>query len=867
MGTKFELTDNGYFKSHGVDIMAFSDFYPAGHQAGVGLIMNGKRIATNGDVRFEPTPGQWQPVPKQLERNVDKDNGLIDTKLAYPDRENHLRGFNPMIFPDLEMEYHVVVKSIDGGVRVSVNLDKPIPEKYVGKLCFNMELFPGIMFGEPWLMDEQMGIFPRQPNGPVMSRESNYANTLETVALDDARADRKLLVNSGVKTYTDAGKNDGGSKDDVNPGYNPIIADDLVSEPYACGHTFVACPNNGLKRFKVISKTNAIKLYDGRMNHNNGWFVLSTELLGDVTENVLVWDIIPAVDEEWRYEPVIQVSQVGYHPEQIKMAVVELDPKHIDECAEEDIVLYKLSADGPVEVLRKKKDDWGDFLRYHYVRFDFSEVKDAGMYQVGYMNYKSTAFKIARDVYDRGVWQPVVEYFLPVQMCHMRVQEKYRVWHGLCHSDDAVMAPVNINHFDGYSQGPSTLTKYQPGDPVPGLNRGGWHDAGDFDLRIESQSGEVYNLSIAAEEFGAYSDSATVDQDRQIVEIHQPDGNNDILEQIEHGLLSIIGGYRSLGRLYRGIICSTLRQYVLLGDPANMTSGKNNIKNYDEDPESSPRWVFTEDNPVREVETASHLAAASRVIRDFRPELSAEALQIALELYESVKEVNTDDMPEGRARFIKGNMSRARIQAAVELYLATGERKYIDTILSLKDYVVENVAAVAWIIGKVWNDIDDESFKKDMWEPLKKYSEETKIASEETPYGIPYRPHIWGAGWMVQGNGVRAYFLHKAFPELFDKDAVFHALDFILGTHPGSNTASFASGVGAKSATVAYGMNRADWSYIPGGVISGTALIQPDFPELLEFPFLWQQGEYVLGGGSSNYMNLVLAAKKLCDKM
>ncbi len=95
---------------------------------------------------------------------------------------------------------------------------------------------------------------------------------------------------------------------------------------------------------------------------------------------------------------------------------------------------------------------------------------------------------------------------------------------------------------------------------------------------------------------------------------------------------------------------------------------------------------------------------------------------------------------------------------------------------------------------------------------------------------------------------------------------MYNALNFILGCHPGSNTASFASGVGAKSATVAYGLNRADWSFIPGGVVSGTALIRPDFPELLEFPFLWQQTEYVLGGGSSHYMFLVLAARQLLEK-
>ena len=136
-----------------------------------------------------------------------------------------------------------------------------------------------------------------------------------------------------------------------------------------------------------------------------------------------------------------------------------------------------------------------------------------------------------------------------------------------------------------------------------------------------------------------------------------------------------------------------------------------------------------------------------------------------------------------------------------------------------------------------------------------------KLAAE-TPYGVPYRPSIWGAGWDIQRFGFEYFFLEDAYPDIFSKETLYNALSFILGCHPGSNNASFASGVGARSATVAYGLNRADWSYIPGGVVSGTALIRPDFPELLEFPFLWQQVEYVLGGGSSHYMFLVLAANK-----
>ncbi len=103
---------------------------------------------------------------------------------------------------------------------------------------------------------------------------------------------------------------------------------------------------------------------------------------------------------------------------------------------------------------------------------------------------------------------------------------------------------------------------------------------------------------------------------------------------------------------------------------------------------------------------------------------------------------------------------------------------------------------------------------------------------------------------------------------MFSKpDRIFNALQFVLGCHPGINTASFASGVGVKSLTAAYGVNRADLSYIPGGVASGTAIIRPDLPELKEnWSFLWQQTEYVMGGGETDFMFLVLATNQLLKK-
>ena len=59
-----KINENGYYELPGLNIMVFDDFYPEGHQGGVTLVQFGKRVAANGDVRLEPIPGQWAPVPK-----------------------------------------------------------------------------------------------------------------------------------------------------------------------------------------------------------------------------------------------------------------------------------------------------------------------------------------------------------------------------------------------------------------------------------------------------------------------------------------------------------------------------------------------------------------------------------------------------------------------------------------------------------------------------------------------------------------------------------------------------------------------------------------------------------------------------------
>src|SRR5215217_4942801 len=136
----FRLTTRDYFRRGPVDVMAFQDFYPDGHQGGVSIIQHGVRVASNGDLRLEPTPGQWSPMPQQDRREVRRAEGEVVTWLSYPDTSKNRKGFNPIVYPDLQLHYAVRVRGEGDAVRVTVDLDRPLPPEWVGRVGFNFEL-------------------------------------------------------------------------------------------------------------------------------------------------------------------------------------------------------------------------------------------------------------------------------------------------------------------------------------------------------------------------------------------------------------------------------------------------------------------------------------------------------------------------------------------------------------------------------------------------------------------------------------------------------------------------------------------------------------------------------------------------------
>ena len=148
---------------------------------------------------------------------------------------------------------------------------------------------------------------------------------------------------------------------------------------------------------------------------------------------------------------------------------------------------------------------------------------------------------------------------------------------------------------------------------------------------------------------------------------------------------------------------------------------------------------------------------------------------------------------------------------------------------------------------------------------VEKYKNDLDELSKQNPYGVPIIIRGWGGNTIVVEWAITNYYLSKAYPDIIGPEYTFKGLNYIFGCHPYSNI-SFVSSVGTHSKKVAYGNNRADFTFIAGGVVPGLLILKPDFPENKEdWPFFWGENEYVINIGAS-YIFLANAAENLLNQ-
>jgi hypothetical protein len=256
------------------------------------------------------------------------------------------------------------------------------------------------------------------------------------------------------------------------------------------------------------------------------------------------------------------------------------------------------------------------------------------------------------------------------------------------------------------------------------------------------------------------------------------------------------------------------------------------------------------------------LAAASRALRGYNDALADECLTTAKKVWDAEHGHAPDLFRYGNTT--GGPLEDEELKVAVELLICTKDGKYAKRINELWPHIEKQFSRTAALAVRAMPHMDM-AFARKTEALVRSYKDELDKYHEQNPFGVPISTAGWaGSGWVV-GFATTNYLLHKAFPGIIDPEYVLRGLNYIYGCHPGSNI-SFVSGVGTDSKMVAYGSNRADYSFIAGGVVPGVLILPPDFPENKEdWPFLWGENEYVIGLGAS-YIFLVNAVHDLLNE-
>jgi len=494
----------------------------------------------------------------------------------------------------------------------------------------------------------------------------------------------------------------------------------------------------------------------------------------------------------------IVLNQVGYYQTGPKVALVTY-PKstitgnwQIEHARRGDIILKGRLASS-------RKDS---LTGLNVADVDFSSLTLPGRYRLAVAGTRSLEFSVSVDPYRALLTDLWRSFYL--QRCGVEIDDPVTgIARPACHVNDADYAHADLA-FASHAHDQTT---------------GGWHDAGDYGKYVATAAVSITEILSRYEQFPVAL-SATV--------LNIPEsGNNlpDVLDEMKVGLDWLLSMQRADGALYRKL------------------SGKAWPKLVPPEEDTQSRYLFGPSTS----DTAKAIASFAIAARTF---MASD--QVAARNYLAAARLGWhflsqqpdmlfdyregDDSGSGPYRANDTDVESSlrhdrddRLAAAIELYLATGDAQFINTIhATLPDHTLRLFE---------WKDPATQSLVNFYWHPrsqshatlrtiiksklLARATEAMERASTNS-WRVANTRFIWGSNKMAAEEGVLLVQAWRLTGDVTYRDAAIDQLDYLLGRNPNHQSYVTGEAAGQRSVqNVAHIYVRATGTKIPGLLVGG----------------------------------------------
>ena len=512
----------------------------------------------------------------------------------------------------------------------------------------------------------------------------------------------------------------------------------LTSEPQTIDYEFTMKQDTDIMA-KLVFNCGIQEKYEGELPEHKIYIDnVSLELVDD--SNVDYASSRP-------YAPSININQVGYRTDAEKIAVFrdvtdQTEFKVVNADTKEAVYKGKLE--------NKKENSTADEINW---TGDFSSVKTAGKYYISCEGLDdSYTFEIGGKVYSDLIEDSVRMLYL--QRCGVEIEDE-KFGHAACHTKEA--------------------TIYGTSDKIDVC--GGWHDAGDYGRYVVPAAKTIADLLYAYQAApDLYGDNTNIPE--------SGNGVPDILDEARFELEWMMKMQASDGGAYHKVSCETFPGYVM---PTK---------------ETAPLIV----TPVSSTATAdfcASMALAAEFYEKYDKDFAKKCMDAAEKSWAWL-EANPDFLFTNPKDIVTGDYGDKtdkdeRYWAAVQMYRATGDQKYISGVskayTGLDWSTVGDYGNIA-ILTMKGADKNSDLYKKAYSAVISQADSMVKTINDSS-YGSALTKYNWGSNMTIANAGIILGLAN----ELTGQESYFNAanseLGYLLGINPVGTC--FVSGYGTVS--------------------------------------------------------------------